>query len=123
MAEIIISIVDKIGRKEGISDGIKFQNIHHESSFYDLYANKVGHYNDDNCTYDNNWKYIDKAKLEENLEISSEVDINDDKLEDIHNIGEADDLFLNHNIVNEENQVNHFGDYQYENQQNIVSAN
>ena len=38
-------------------------------------------------------------------------------------MGEIGDLFLNGNLANEKNQVNHFGDYQHEIQQNIFDAN
>ena len=37
MAEEIITIVDEIGREEGMLDRIKFQHMHHELTFSDLY--------------------------------------------------------------------------------------
>ena len=40
----------------------------------------------------------------------------EDKHEDIVDIGKQDDLLLNGDIANEAKQVNHFGDYQHENQ-------
>ena len=51
------------------------------------------------------------------------MDINDDKLDDIDDMGEDNDLLLNVNLANEENQVNHFDDYQHENQKKIFDAN
>ena len=41
MAEDIVTIVNDIGNKEGIPDGIHFHNIHNKSTLSDLYANKV----------------------------------------------------------------------------------
>ena len=50
------------------------------------------------------------------MKIPSDMDIDKAELQDIDKMGEADDLLLNSDIANGENQINHFGDYQHENQ-------
>ena len=60
--------------------------MHRESTFSDLYTNEIGHADDDSCASDDDWKYTDKAKREEDVKIPSDMDINDDKLEDIDNM-------------------------------------
>ena len=102
MADDIIVTVDEIGRQEGMPDGIQFQNMHRESTFSDLYADEVGHDDDDSCASDDNWKYTNKAKGENDMKLISDMNINDDKLEGINDIGEDDNLLLNGDLVNEE---------------------
>ena len=53
------------------------------------------------------------------MKVIYDMNIDDDKLEDIDNMGEENDLLLNGDTANEENQGNHFGAYKHENQQNI----
>ena len=48
--------------------------------------------------------------------IIDDDDYDDDELEDMGDIGGEYDLLFNDNIVDKENQGNHFGDYQHENQ-------
>ena len=56
MAEDIVAVVNKMGEREGMLDGIQFHNIHHESTLLDLYVDAVGHDNKDSCTSGNDWK-------------------------------------------------------------------
>ena len=49
--------------------------------------------------------------------------IDEDELDDIDDFGEDNDLLLNGNLANEDSQVNHFGHYQHENQQNMFGDN
>ena len=88
-------------------DGIQFQNMHHKSMFSELNANEVGHDDDDSCASNNNQK--DKAKRKEDVKLISDMNIDDDKLEDIDNMGKEDELHLKNKIANEENQSNYFG--------------
>ena len=55
--------------------------MHCKSIFSDLYADKVGHDNNDSYESDNDWK--DKAKPEEDVNLVSNMNIDEDKLEDI----------------------------------------
>ena len=45
------------------------------------------------------------------MKLISDMNIDDDKLEDIDDMGEDDNLLLNGDLVNEENQGDHFGDH------------
>ena len=58
MAEDVVKVVNKMGKQEGMPDGIQFHSIHHESTLSDLYADEDGHDDDDDdsCASDNNWK-------------------------------------------------------------------
>ena len=57
------------------------------------------------------------------MNIVSNMNIGEDQLEDIDDMGEEDDLLLNGHIDNKENQHNHFGPNQHEDQQNHFDAN
>lgn len=46
MAEDIVTIVNEIANKEGMSNGIQFHNIHHKSTLSILYTNEIGYDND-----------------------------------------------------------------------------
>ena len=65
MAEDIVTIVNDIGNKEGMPDGIQFYNIH-ELTLSNLYADEVGH-DDNSYASDNNWN--DKEKPEQDVGI------------------------------------------------------
>ena len=39
--------------RKGYQTGIQFQNMHHKSTFSDLYVNEVGHEDDDSCPSNN----------------------------------------------------------------------
>ena len=69
---------------------------------------------------------MDKAKRcrEEDVKIpANDMDIDEDKLNDIDDMGNDDGLLLNDILSNDEIQINHSGDYQHENQQNMFGAN
>ena len=51
------------------------------------------------------------------------MDINEHELDDIDDFSEDGDLLLNSDLDNEESQVNHFGDYQHKDRQNLFGAN
>ena len=53
------------------------------------------------------------------MKLISDMNTDDDKFEDIDDMGEEGDLLLNDDIANEENQGNHLDAYQHENQQNL----
>ena len=90
MAEDIVAVVNKMGEKERMTDGIQFHNIHHESTILDLYANEIGH-DDNSCVSDNDWK--DKKNPEQDLKnLLDDMDIDDDELEDINDLGDEDEL-------------------------------
>ena len=57
------------------------------------------------------------------MKITSDMIIDDDKLEDIDNMGECYDVLLNGDIANLKNQGNHFGAYQHINKRDIFGAN
>ena len=95
--------------------------MHWESTFSDLYANDAGPNEDDSFVSDSDWKYTDKAKREEDVKIlADDMGIDKDELDNTNDMDEDDNLLLNEDLANEETQVNLFGDYQYENQQNIL---
>ena len=73
-------------------DGIQFHNIHHESTLSDLHANEVGHGNYNSYASDDNWK--DKKKPERDVNLVADMDIDDNELEDINDLGNADELHL-----------------------------
>ena len=74
-------------------DGIEFHNIHHELTLSDLCTDEVGH--NDNVSYisDNDWK--DQMKPERDVNLVADMDINDDELEDIDDLGDEDKRHLN----------------------------
>ena len=43
--------------------------MHYESTLSDLVADQVGHDNDDDCVSDDDWKYKDKVKHEQDVKI------------------------------------------------------
>ena len=51
------------------------------------------------------------------------IDIDEDELDNIDDMGEGNNILLNGDLANEENQVNTLGDYQHENQQKMFGAN
>ena len=118
-------------KQEGMPDGIKFHNIHHESTLSDLFANKVGHSNDDSCASDNDWKYRKNCEVDlKNL--VANIGINNDEVNDL---GDKDALHLNNGLAGNEdiandgvqheqdNQHNHFGGpIENEGQQNNFGA-
>ena len=54
----------------------------------------------DSCVSDNDWKYTDKAKHEEDVKIpANDMDINEDELDDIDDMGEDNDLLLNGDLA------------------------
>ena len=71
-----------------------------KSTISDLYANKDSCDNDDKCAPDDDQKYTDKIKRKEDVKVPSDIDSNDDKLEDINDMGKDDDLLLNGNMAN-----------------------
>ena len=94
--------------------------MYYKSTLSDLFADQVGRDNDDSYVSNGDWNYNNKAKHEEDIKTSTDdMDINDEELDDINDMGEEDDLLLNGNIANEENQGNHFCDYQHENQEHF----
>ena len=52
MVEDVVKVANEMGKQEGMPDGIQFHNIHHKSTLSDLYADKVGHQDNDSCTSD-----------------------------------------------------------------------
>ena len=96
--------------------------MHHKSMFFYLLSDQVGHDTDDSCAPNDDRKYNNKVKHNEDVKTISDMNIDTEKLEDINDIG-GDDLLLNDDIINEENQGNHFGAHQHKNQQNIFSDN
>lgn len=92
MVKDIITIVDEIGRKEGMPNGIQFQNMHHKSMLSDFFADQVGHDDNDSCVSNDDWEYTNKAKHEEDVKFISDMNIGADKLEDINDMGEEDDV-------------------------------
>ena len=85
MTKDIINIVNEMGRKEEISDATQFQNMHCKSSISDLYAYEVGHDNDDRYASDKDW--TDKTKHKDDVKLIYNMNIDDDKLEGIDNMG------------------------------------
>ena len=84
MPEDAVEVVNNIGKQEGILDGIQFHNIYHESTLSDLYADKVGHKDNDSCASDDDWK--DRKNHEIDLEfLVTDVGINDDEVDDLDN--------------------------------------
>ena len=61
MAEDVVIVVNEMDKQEGMPDGIQFHNIHHESTLSDLYADKVGHEDDNSCASDKEW--MDKKEF------------------------------------------------------------
>ena len=117
MTEDVVKVVNNIGKQEGMPAGIQFHNIYHRLTLSDLYADKVGHKDDNSCVSDDNWKdrknpEIDLKNLVANVGISSdEVDDLDNK-EAIHlNDGFCDiqDIVNNGVQHEEDNQQHHFG--------------
>ena len=54
MAEDIFTIINEIVDNEGMSNEIKFYNIHHKSTLSNLYINEVGYDSDDSYASNNN---------------------------------------------------------------------
>ena len=102
MAEDIITILGGIGRKEGMPKGIKFQNVHYKSIFSDLYTNEAGRDEDDSCRSDNDQKYTDKVKREEDVKIlADDIKLMMMNFDDIGDICEDSDLLPNSKLANE----------------------
>ena len=49
MAEDVVEIVNNVDKQEQMPGSIQFHNIHQEPTFSDLYANEVGHKDNDSC--------------------------------------------------------------------------
>ena len=81
MAEDIVTLVNETGEREEMPDRIQFLNIHHELTLSDLYADEVGHNDNDIYATYKNWE--DKTKPYQNINLVTDIDINDDELEDI----------------------------------------
>ena len=62
MAEVIITIVYEMRRKERMLGGTQFKNVHYKSMLSDFYTDGVGHDDDDSCEYDDYGKYTKKYK-------------------------------------------------------------
>ena len=78
----LCKIGELVGKQEGMLDKIQFHNIHHKSILSDLYADKVGHHNNNSCKSDNNWK--DKKNPEVDLKnLVANVGINDNEVDDL----------------------------------------
>ena len=116
MAEDIAVVVNEIGEREGIPDGIQFHNIHYESTLSDLYTNEVGHRDDNSCASDGNWK--DKKKPERDMNLVADMDIDDDELEEIDDLGNEDELHLNDRLADNKGITNNGVQHEYENLHN-----
>ena len=57
------------------------------------------------------------------MKLLSNMNIDEDKLEDVDGMGEKEELNLNNNIANEENQHNHFDPDQHEDQKKFFGTN
>ena len=88
MNEDIIIIINEIGRNGGMLNEIQLQNMYHKSTLSDLFAEQIGHDDDDSCASNNDWKYIDKTKHEENEIFRSDINIGDNELEDTNDTDE-----------------------------------
>ena len=126
MAEDIVIVVNGIGNKEGMLDGIQFHNIHHELMLSDLYVNEFGH-DDNGYATDNDWNNKDRPEQDVRLIVNTNIDL--DELEDINDLGDEDELHLsngltdNKGITDIENQHGHFGPNQHKNQHNHFGLN
>ena len=120
-AKDMITTINEITNNEGMLDRIQFHNIHHKSILSDIYANEVV-YEDDNG-YASNKYLMNEVKHEGDLNLISNINIGEDKLEGIDDMVEDDELHINDGIANDENQFNHFGPDQHEDEQNHFSAN
>ena len=78
MAEDIVAVVNVMEEREGMLDRILFHNIHHEPTLSDLYANEVGHNDNNSYTSDDNWK--NRKNLVLDLNLVADMDIDDDEL-------------------------------------------
>ena len=76
MADDIITIINKIVSKEGMLDGIQFNNMYHKSTLSYLYINEVGYGNDDSYMSNNDWK--DKVKREEDVKLLFDMNIDEE---------------------------------------------
>ena len=61
MPDNVIKVVNDMGKQDKMPYGIQFHNIHHESTFSDLYANNDPH-DDDSCASDKHWKLRENLK-------------------------------------------------------------
>ena len=102
MAEDVGEVVNEMGKQEGMSDGIHFHNIYHESTLLDLYADTVSQDNDNSCVSDNNWK--DRKNPEVDLKnLVANVGIDDDEVNDLD---DKDALHLNDGFAGNEDTAN-----------------
>ena len=112
MAEDIITIVNDIGKKKGMPDEIQIHNMHHAFTLSNLYANEVGH-NDNSYVSDNDWN--EKDRLEQDVRLIVNTNIDKNELEDINDLADEDELHLsngiadNKGIADNQNQQDHFG--------------
>ena len=102
-------------------DGIQFHNIHHKSTLLDLYADKVGHKDNDSCASDKDQK--DRKNPDDDLKnLVADVGIDNDEVDDlVDDPNKEDATHLNdgfgtiEDIVNggvqheKENKQHHFG--------------
>ena len=95
--------------------------MHHKLTFSDLYVDGVdcvGHNDDDNCASNDDWKFTNKVKHEEDVKLISDMNIDNGEFKDTRDLGKEDKIHLDNNIANEENQGNHFSAGQHKDQQN-----
>ena len=97
MAKDIVTTVNEIGMKEGMLDWIQFQNTHHELALSNLFADKVGHNNDDSYTSEDNWNKKDSSK--QDIKLVANTNIDEDELEDINDLDDEAELHLNDRIA------------------------
>ena len=103
-----------MGKQEGIPVGIHFHNMHYKSNLSNLFADEVGHDDDNSCASDNNWK--DRKNPELDLKnVVADVDIDNDQVDDL---GNKDALYLNAGLADNEDTTDDGVQHKHENQHN-----
>ena len=100
MPKDIIQAVNKIGRQEGMLDGIQFRNIDKESTFSNLYTDDDSQDNN-SCASDVNWKMEENTEKElKKFEFDININIDDNDMKDLNN---EDALHLNNGLADNNN--------------------
>ena len=108
MAEHIVTLVNEMGGREGMPDGIQFQNIHDVLTLSGLYADEVSHDNNDNDDHDedhedDSYASDDDWENEKNPERDVNVVANryilDDELEAIDDLDDENKFHINDRLA------------------------
>ena len=102
MPDDVIEVVNKTGKDEEMPDGIRFCNIHEESTPYDLHGD-VESKDDNSYTSDESWDLPKDGVEIEYKNIVYNDDVNDDEIDDLD---DEDALHLNDTLTNNNNNNN-----------------